>query len=189
MAEASSSETRTPSRIRIAPTKPSDLPDLTIAELLAFSGAYPPYDPFSLLLFPFRRPLVLAGTHPRHWPDYSSVHRKLSLTLSDDGLIVLTAYIVDENQKEVPAGMAKMSVPASVKEERRKRRKWRERVMGEVVYPTVNTIRSKLWTDADGLDVNCLKTFRTAQVESRERLGTAREYFLLYVPTYSFTLL
>ncbi|OCB86977.1 hypothetical protein A7U60_g5949 [Sanghuangporus baumii] len=164
--------------VRIAPATNDDLPGIAICELLAFSGAFPPYETLARLLNPFRAPLVQAGVHPRHWPDYTSTIRECATNLRD-GSMISVAFAKDENGQEIVAGVAKMTPPKEIIERFRKSRKWKERVLDDIVYPTINNMRDKLWKDSDGTDTRCLAVFKKERYAAKDRIDKDRRYFYL----------
>ncbi|KAL5521003.1 hypothetical protein ACEPAG_8925 [Sanghuangporus baumii] len=170
----------TPQRpeVRIAPATYEELPGIATCELLAFSGVFPPYDTLARLLNPFRAPLVQAGVHPRYWPDYASTIRKYAANLRD-GSMIFVAFAKDENGQEIVAGVAKMTPPKEIIERFRKSRKWKERVLDDIVYPTINNVRDKIWKDSDGTDTRCLAVFENEQHAARDRIDKDRQYFYM----------
>lgn len=178
--------------VKVSQTVSTDLPDLAVCELLAFSGdpSTRSEDPIAQAMFPFRAPLVRSGVHPRFWPDYDSTIRRRARELRY-GYIMFTAFVrvdkegnpvsgVDNDEgRWVPAGMAKMTPPQSVLDSVRKTLKWTDRMLDDVVYPTVDAVRDKLLNDTSGMDTTFRDVFKKAQAEYRKKHITEREYYML----------
>ena len=174
---AQSSTSRPCAEIRIAPATYDDLPGIATCESLAFSS---PASVFGRLLYPFHLPLFQSGIRPRYWPTYDSTIRERGRSLHD-GSIFLVAFAKDDKGAEEVVGMVKMTPPREMLENARKRKKWNERVLGDVIYPTVEKLRNVLWKDSDGMDLDFLRVFKKEQFAARDRIDKERQYFLLYV--------
>ncbi|KAL5483609.1 hypothetical protein ACEPAI_8841 [Sanghuangporus weigelae] len=166
--------------VRITPATYDDLPGIATCELLAFSGAFPPYDIFSRLLYPFRAPLIQSGVHPRHWPDYASTIRERATNLRD-GSMISVAFAKDDNGQEMVVGVAKMTPPIEIIERMRKARKWKERVLDDIVYPAINNVRDKLWKDSDGMNTRFCTEFKKEQNAAKDRIDKERRNFQLHL--------
>ena len=178
--------------VKVSLTVPADLPDLAVCQLLAFSGDSSGgfEEPVSKAMYPFRAPLARSGVHPRFWPDYYSTIRQLARELRN-GDIIFTAFVrVDENGNPVRgetsdegswevAGMAHVIPPQSVLENVRKTQKWTERMLGDVVYPTVDAVQDKLTSDSTGMDTGFQKIFKKTLAQYRKKHSAEREFYIL----------
>ncbi|KAH8110140.1 hypothetical protein DFH11DRAFT_1490466, partial [Phellopilus nigrolimitatus] len=165
-------------RVIVTPVNPEDIPALAACELLAVSGAFPPALPFAHLANPFRAPLARAGVPPRLWPDFAPTVRRRRQQLRD-GALMFKAVLTDASGEEHVVGMAKMLPPRSVVQSARRGRKWKERVLGDYVYPAVDSMRGRMWQEADGTNHEFMKAFRTAQIKTCDEFLGETEYFYL----------
>ncbi|KAI5122823.1 hypothetical protein M0805_003118 [Coniferiporia weirii] len=176
MASSSLSTLRT--SVSIAPTTLADLPAAAECELLAFSGAFPPYDRFPHILCPFRAPLARAGVHPRLWPDYTAAIRRHTRELRD-GLLLFTAFAPDDDGNVRVAGMAVLEPPRAAKETVRANRKWTERALADYVYPSVDVVQDKLWSAPSGVDFVFRSLADEAFQKGRREFMRERDCYIL----------
>lgn len=87
-------------------------------------------------------------------------------------------------------GYVKLMPPRSIRESTRARRKFRERLVADVVQPVVERVRSTVSvladSGADGVDMLANAAFKRAQDEVMRRNPVVDECYLLYVPFLSF---
>ncbi|KAI5122867.1 hypothetical protein M0805_003160, partial [Coniferiporia weirii] len=154
----------------------ADLPALTECELLALSGAFPPFDRFSHLLYPFRAPLARAGVHPRLWPDYPMALRRHARTVRD-GNVLFTAFAPDDAGVVRVAGFALLALPRRAALEKKR---WAERFLGDYVYPSVDAVQDKLLSGGpSGMDPGFSKVVGGAMRKGREEFANERECYIL----------
>jgi hypothetical protein len=110
----------------------------------------------------------------------------------ENGATFLTAYVDDEGsvrdgregrvrEREV-AGFAKVVLPARMLKERKRKRRVTEKVLQDVVKPTLDGASARVWgRDTAGMDEEALAAFRVAQAEISKRHPYADDFYILYV--------
>ena len=164
----------------MAPTSITDLPALTVGQLLAFSGKDERDRP-SRLIWPFRHVLIESGTHPRHWPDYEGQLRDRQRSFYS-GELSFTGFIQNLDTEGNPIGdpmIAGMAVLHPPKEKAfRRSRRWNELVLGDYVYPFVDKIRQNIWTNSDGTNMEFLKIFKDEMMRVKDTFDLHGYYHL-----------
>ncbi|KAI5122865.1 hypothetical protein M0805_003158 [Coniferiporia weirii] len=165
--------------VRIAPTTPEDLPEVVACEMLAFSGAFPPFENFGCLLNPFRAPLVRAGVHPRRWPDFDSVLRYSAREMRK-GVMYFTAFAPDDDGVVRPAGLAVLEEPLTVAKAARASKAWTERLLGDYVHPSVDAVQDRWWQDeVTGVDPVFMGVLFGAMEKGRNEFRLERDCYIL----------
>ncbi|KAI5116832.1 hypothetical protein M0805_008568 [Coniferiporia weirii] len=177
-----------PARVHVAPTTPADLPAAVECELLAFSGAFPPFERSSHLMSPFRAPLVRAGVHPRLWPDFNPTVRRHARRIRD-GMLFFTAFVPNGDDDEGGngactrvVGLAALERPRSDVTAARMKRGWTGRLLDDYVYPSMDTVEDKLWSSGPtGTNVEFRKVAKDAMNGGRDMFTSKRECYILHM--------
>lgn len=172
-------------KITISPVSPDALPDLAIAELLAFAGV-DQSDSFIPLIAPLRPALFRSGVHPRYWPDYNSTIRLREQNLREGKIVLMaTAEELDAEGKTVgskgavPVAMARIKPPKRIHQELLARRTLSSRLLGDYVLPTVSKVKEKfLGGEVDGVDKAFLAVFKGEMERVRKELVGEEDWIL-----------
>lgn len=174
--------TSTPSQassIRVSRcTSTADLEAVSEIELLSFPGTNAA-DRLSTLLHPFRPALIRTGVSPRHWPDFqTTVLRNWKALLAGRNVLIKAEIDVDTQTPKV-VGMALISLPTEAAAAGRARRTWKEKLLGDYVYPAVDGVRTRVWSTAstDGTDMRFMKVYKEEVARRRLEVMADREYF------------
>jgi len=160
--------------ITVSAVKPADLADVVTCELLAFPGVD---SDVGAHMYPFRAALFTAGLHPKYWPDFQSTIRRRGRKLVS-GSEMFKATVVDDSGRVVVVGMAWYApAPGAAKE-----RRWNRRLLNDYVYPALDTVRSRLWPDTDGMNMEFVNLFKGELIKTRKEIQEEYgEHFIIEI--------